>query len=82
MELVRLAARAVFAYVLLLTLVRVSGKRTIKQGTPTDLAVALIVGDLVDNVLWAEVTPLPFAVSAVVVFGAHTLMKISRRRAA
>ena len=36
-------------------MIRLAGKRSIKQGTAFDFVLALICGDLVDNLLWAEV---------------------------
>jgi len=44
-----------FAYVFLLAILRASGKRTIAQGTTLDFVVALVLGDLIDDALWAEV---------------------------
>ena len=64
MDLWRIAVRAILAYVFLLTLTRASGKRVISQATPFDLLVSLIVGDLLDDLLWAEVTVAKFAVGA------------------
>jgi uncharacterized membrane protein YcaP (DUF421 family) len=47
--------RATVTYVYLLGLLRLTGKRTIKEGTPFDLVVALVVGDMPDDVIWGEV---------------------------
>ncbi len=47
--------RAAVAYVYLLILVRITGKRVIKEGTPFDLIVALIVSDFPDDMIWGEV---------------------------
>lgn len=47
--------RVVVAYVYLLVVLRLSGKRVIGQGTPFDFIVALIVGDMPDDVIWGEV---------------------------
>jgi uncharacterized membrane protein YcaP (DUF421 family) len=65
-----IAVRAAFAYVFLLILLRVSGKRTIRQGTPLDFVVALILGDMIDDLLWAEVP------ASVFVVGTGTLMLV------
>ncbi len=64
MDLWRIAVRALIAYAFLLTLTRASGKRVISQATPFDLLVSLIVGDLIDDLLWAEVSLAKFAVAA------------------
>ncbi len=57
-------ARVVFGYGFLLVLTRVAGKRSVRQVTPVDLAAALILGDLVDDLLWAEVPAAQFVVAA------------------
>ena len=53
--LLHMVVRATATYVFLLILLRVSGKRTIGQGTPFDLVVALVLGDFPDDVIWGEV---------------------------
>ena len=60
----RVALRAVLAYVFLLALLRVSGKRTVHESTPFDFVLALVLGDLVDDALWAEVPFAQFVVAA------------------
>jgi uncharacterized membrane protein YcaP (DUF421 family) len=64
MELDRIAIRALLVYVILLGLIRVSGKRTLAQATPFDFVLTLVLGDLIDDALWAEV-PLSRFVAAV-----------------
>lgn len=61
MTLGHIAVRAVVAYLYLLFVTRISGKRMISQATPFDFIVALILGDLIDDALWAEVTTAKFA---------------------
>lgn len=53
-DLLGLLLRATITYVYLLAIVRLSGKRTIKEGTPFDLLVALMIGDMPDNIIWGE----------------------------
>jgi uncharacterized membrane protein YcaP (DUF421 family) len=60
MDPLRIAVRAAFAFVFLLAMVRISGKRTIKQGTAFDFVLALIFGDLIDDFVWAEVSASTF----------------------
>jgi uncharacterized membrane protein YcaP (DUF421 family) len=62
-ELYRIAIRALFAYLVLLALLRASGKRTVAEGSPFDFVLALVLGDMVDDVLWAEVGAAEFAVA-------------------
>jgi uncharacterized membrane protein YcaP (DUF421 family) len=62
MGLSHIATRALIAYAYLLLMTRMSGKRVVSQATPFDLLVSLIVGDLIDDGLWAEVPMAKFAV--------------------
>ena len=74
MEPWQIAVRAVVAYVVYLALLRASGKRTVAEGTPFDLIVALILGDLVDDLLWAEVSLARFVAAAGALTLVHTLV--------
>ena len=56
MDFGRIAVRALFAYIYLLALLRTSGKRSVGEGTPVDFVMALALGDLVDNAIWADVS--------------------------
>ena len=51
--------RAVAVYVVVLSLVRISGKRTVGQFTPFDLLVIVLLGTAVQNSLIGEDTSLP-----------------------
>jgi uncharacterized membrane protein YcaP (DUF421 family) len=51
--------------------VRLSGKRTVLQGTPFDFVVALILGDMIDDMLWAEVPASEFVVATTSLVLAH-----------
>ena len=75
MDPLRIAVRAVFGFVYLLVLVRGSGKRSIKHGSPFDFAVALILGDLVDDLLWAEVPAAHFVIASGVIVLTHTVFE-------
>ncbi len=61
MSLGQIAVRALVAYLYLLFIARISGKRVISQATPFDFIVALILGDVIDDALWAEVSMAKFA---------------------
>ena len=61
MELHKIAVRALFAYVVLLALLRMSGKRVVSQAGAHDFVIALVVGDLIDDLLWAEIGAAEFA---------------------
>ena len=78
MDLLHIAVRGVFGYLFLLVLVRISGKRTVKQGSPFDFTVALIVGDLIDDLLWADVNASTFVVAAGVLVLTHAAFMLIR----
>jgi uncharacterized membrane protein YcaP (DUF421 family) len=58
----RLVVRSLASYLFLLLLLRLAGKRTITQGPPFDFVLALILGDLIDDAVWAEVPFTQFVV--------------------
>jgi uncharacterized membrane protein YcaP (DUF421 family) len=57
-ELERIVVRAIASYLFLLVMLRLSGKRAVAQATSFDFVLALILGDMIDDAIWAEV---PFA---------------------
>jgi uncharacterized membrane protein YcaP (DUF421 family) len=67
--------RTVLSYLTLLVLVRSSGKLSVRSASTFEFVVALIVGDIVDNAIWAEVPPLQFLVAAVSLFATHWTAK-------
>jgi len=81
MDPLRIVIRILFAYIVLLALIRLSGKRMVKQGSPFDFTVALIVGDLVDDFLWAEVEGSAFVIAAGMLLAVHTAVDLMRYRA-
>lgn len=74
MDLHQVAIRAVFVYLLLLVLIRLSGKRTISEGTPFSFVLALILGDMIDDALWAEVATAQFVAAAGALAVMHLLL--------
>ena len=82
MDPLRIAVRVVFAYVVLLIMVRVSGKRTVRHASPFDFTLTLILGDMVDDVLWAEVDASIFVVAAGVLVTVHILVELMQMRVA
>ena len=74
MELYRIAIRAVFIYIVLLALIRLSGKRTVAEGTSFAFVLALILGDMIDDGLWAEVPAAQFVVGAGTLATAHLVV--------
>ena len=73
MSLTGLVVRAVVAYVFLLALVRISGKRLLSQATGMEFALAIMIGDLVDDAIFATI---PFA-QFIVAAGMLTLAQMS-----
>jgi hypothetical protein len=73
MDPLRIAIRALAAYLFLLALLRVSGKQTVRQSRAFDFLLALIVGDLIDDALWSEVPLSQFVVAA----GTLSLIKLT-----
>jgi uncharacterized membrane protein YcaP (DUF421 family) len=61
-------------YLYALALVRISGKESIGQLTSMDLIVTLIVGDLFDNVFWAEAPVVQGLVAFATIIMAHMLV--------
>jgi uncharacterized membrane protein YcaP (DUF421 family) len=47
--------RIVIVYVYILLVVRLSGKRTVAEGTPFDFVVALIIANLPGDIVWGDV---------------------------
>ncbi len=77
MDLTRIAIRAVVAYVYLLTVTRLSGKQLIAQATPFDFVASLILGDLVDDGLWADVPISQFATAVATILATDAFVKIA-----
>jgi uncharacterized membrane protein YcaP (DUF421 family) len=82
MDPLRIAARVVFAYVVLMVMVRVSGKRTVRHASPFDFTLTLILGDMVDDLLWAEVDASVFVVAAGMLVIMHIVIGLAQMRAA
>lgn len=66
-ELMYTALRATFVYMFLLLIVRLLGKREIGNTSAFDLIVALILGEVVDEIIYGDVTMLQGVVAIVVV---------------
>jgi uncharacterized membrane protein YcaP (DUF421 family) len=76
----RIVARCVFAYVVLLVFVRLSGKRSVKHAHTFDFVLALVLGDMIDDVLWAEAGASAFVVATGVLMTVHTVVDLLRFR--
>ena len=69
-ELLMTAARGVAVYALMLAVIRISGKRTIGNFTAFDLLVALMLGEVVDEIIYGDVTLLQGFTAIIVVAAA------------
>jgi uncharacterized membrane protein YcaP (DUF421 family) len=77
MDPLRVAVRAAFAFVFTVAVIRLSGKRTVKQGDATSFVVALIIGDMFDDLFWAEVPAAQFVVGVGTLVVAHMVNTIA-----
>lgn len=78
MDPLRIVVRVVFAFVFMLVLVRLTGRRTIATGDLSSFVVAVIIGDMFDDLFWAEVPIAEFVVGVGTLFGLHLMMATSR----
>lgn len=78
MDPLRIVVRVVFGFVFALVLVRLSGKRTIAEADASSFVVAVIIGDMFDDLFWAEVPAAEFAVGVGTLFGVHLLVATNR----
>lgn len=81
MDPLRILARVLFAYVMLLIMMRAGGKRLVRHASPLDFALSVILGDMVDDLLWAEVDASVFVVSVGVLMLLHLTLELLQFRA-
>jgi uncharacterized membrane protein YcaP (DUF421 family) len=74
MDFARITVRVFFAYIAVLALTRASGKRSVAQGTPLDFVLALIIGDLFDNLFWGEVSASTLVAAAGTLTSVHVAL--------
>ena len=70
-ELLMTALRGVGVYVLMLAVIRMLGKRTVGNFTAFDLLVALMLGEVVDEIIYGDVALAQGVVAIAVVAAAH-----------
>jgi uncharacterized membrane protein YcaP (DUF421 family) len=81
MDPLRITIRVLAAFIFLMALLRLSGKRTIYQGTAFDFVLALVLGDMIDNAIFNEVPFAEFAVGAITLVGTKLLLTLHKGRA-
>jgi uncharacterized membrane protein YcaP (DUF421 family) len=70
----------IVAYVYLLTVIRLAGKRVVAEGTPFDLVVAFIVGDMPDDMIWGGVPVAQGLVAMGAVISIHLIVTYAASR--
>jgi uncharacterized membrane protein YcaP (DUF421 family) len=78
MDPLRIAVRAAFMFVFALIVIRASGKRAVRQGDASSFIVAVVIGDLFDDLLWAEVSAAEFTVAFGTIATMHVAMGTNR----
>ena len=81
MDPLRIAVRAVVAYVFALVLVRISGKRDVRQIDIPGFIVVLIIGDMFDDFLWDEIPAAQFMVGIGTLFLVHVTSSLQSMHA-
>jgi uncharacterized membrane protein YcaP (DUF421 family) len=71
MDPLRIVVRIVFAYVVVLGFTRISGSRTIQQTDVPSFVIALVIGDMFDDLFWSEVPASQFVVGVAALFVLH-----------
>jgi uncharacterized membrane protein YcaP (DUF421 family) len=77
MDPLRLVVRVLFGYFFALALIRTSGKRAVKQGDAASFVLAVIVGDMFDDLFWAEVPAAQFVVASGTLVLMHVMTSVS-----
>jgi uncharacterized membrane protein YcaP (DUF421 family) len=80
LDLTGIIFRVSVMYLYALALVRISGKQSLGQLTPMDFIVTLIIGDLLDDVFWAEIPLLQGLVAFATIILAHLLATFAASR--
>lgn len=81
MDPLRILARVLFGYVILLIMMRAGGKRLVRHASPLDFALSVILGDMIDDLLWAEVDASVFVVGVGALLVLHIALDLLRFRA-
>jgi uncharacterized membrane protein YcaP (DUF421 family) len=72
--------RALFSYLALLALLRAAHKRAVAEATPFDFVLCLILGDMVDDLLWGEAGAAQFTVAVGALAMSHALVAFATYR--
>lgn len=77
MDPLRIFVRVLFAYFFALALMRTSGKRAVMQGDSPSFVLAVILGDMFDDLFWAEVSAAQFVVASGTLVLMHVLASVT-----
>lgn len=80
MELHAIAIRTGFAWLFLMLLLRLGGKETVSQLSGRCLVVTLVLSDLIDDMVFADVPVASFVVAAGTVMLVHTVVSLIAAR--
>lgn len=80
LDLTGIILRVSVMYLYALTLVRIAGKQSLGQLTGMDFVVTLIIGDLFDDIFWAEVPIAQGMVALAIIIFAHMLVTFGTSR--
>ena len=77
MDLWRIIVRVVFAYVFALAVMRLAGKRTVSRTDVSSCVVLIVIGDMFDDLLWADVPAAQFVVGVGALVLAHVTARLA-----
>ena len=77
MDLWRIIVRVVFAYVFALVVMRIAGKRTVSRTDVSSCVVLIVIGDMFDDLLWADVPAAQFVVGVGALVLAHVTARLA-----
>jgi uncharacterized membrane protein YcaP (DUF421 family) len=82
MDLWRIVLRGLFAYVFALAVMRIAGKRTVSHGDTSSFVLVVVIGDMFDDLLWAEVAAAKFVVGVSALVLVHLSARLALVRSA
>jgi uncharacterized membrane protein YcaP (DUF421 family) len=80
MELYKIAIRVLFAYIFLQMMMRRSGKGEVSQARAIDFVMVIIMGDMIDDLLWGEVPAGRFVVGVTTIMLVHAALLVASHR--
>lgn len=78
MDPLRIIVRVAFAFVFALILVRLSGRRVVHEADASSFVVAVIIGDMFDDLFWAEVPAAEFVAGVGTLMFVHLVVSMNK----